>query len=49
MTRYAPRSPRNVWAVPEGKIAIHNNAEHHAEQKSDENGFRVWFDDPRDD
>jgi hypothetical protein len=24
MTRYAPRSPRNIWTVPEGKIAIHN-------------------------
>jgi hypothetical protein len=49
MTRYAPRSPRNIWTVPKGKIAIHNNAEHHAGQKSDENGFRVWFDDPHDD
>jgi hypothetical protein len=46
MTRYAPRSPRNICSAPRGKIAIHNNIEHHAGQKSEENGFRVWFDDP---
>jgi hypothetical protein len=48
MTRYAPRSPRNIWTVPKGMIAIHNNIDHHAGQKSEENGFRVWFDNPHD-
>jgi hypothetical protein len=46
MTRYAPLAPRNIWTIPKGKIAIHNHAEHHIGQKSRENGFRVWFDDP---
>jgi hypothetical protein len=46
MTRYAPSAPRNLWTIPKGKIAIHNQAAHHVGQKSGENGFRVWFDNP---
>jgi hypothetical protein len=49
MTRYAPSAPRNLWTIPKGKIAIHNHAAHHVGQKSGENGFRVWFDNPHDD
>jgi hypothetical protein len=44
MTRYAPPAPRNIWTIPKGKIAIHNHTGHHVGQKSEENGFRVWFD-----
>ena len=46
VVRYAPLAPRNIWTIPKGKIAIHNHVEHHVGQKSGENGFRVWFDDP---
>jgi hypothetical protein len=46
MTRYAPLAPKNIWTIPKGKIAIHNYVKHHVGQKSGENGFRVWFDDP---
>jgi hypothetical protein len=27
---------------------VHNRVDHHVGQKSGENGFRVWFDDPHD-
>jgi hypothetical protein len=48
MTKYAPRSPKNIWTVPKGKIVVHNRVDHHVGQKSGENGFRVWFDDLHD-
>jgi hypothetical protein len=43
--RYAPSFPKNIWTVPDGKIAIHNSAGRRAGQMSGEDGFRVWFDD----
>jgi hypothetical protein len=43
--RYAPGFPRNIWTVPQGKLAVHNSVEHHRGQLSGEEGFRVWFDD----
>jgi hypothetical protein len=48
MTNYAPTFPKNIWAVPKGKIAIHNHIDHHVGQKSGEGGFRVWFADAHD-
>jgi hypothetical protein len=48
MTGYAPTFPRNIRTVPGGSIAVHNRVAHHAGQKSGEDGFRVWFDDPHD-
>jgi hypothetical protein len=41
MMRQAVSFPKHMRTVPTGKIAVHNNAEHHRAQMSEENGFRV--------
>jgi hypothetical protein len=46
MTRYTPTFPKNILTIPKGTIAIHNIVNHHVGQRSGENGFRVWFDEP---
>jgi hypothetical protein len=45
MHREGRAFPRNIWTIPKGKIAVHNNIAHHRAQRSGESGFRVWFDD----
>jgi hypothetical protein len=46
MTRHAPTFPKNIRTIPKGRIAVHNRVDHDAGQKSGEDGFRVWFDEP---
>jgi hypothetical protein len=41
-----PKIPEEHLDNSEGKIAVHNNVARHRAQKSGENGFRVWLDDP---
>ena len=46
--RYAPTFQKNIRTIPLGKVAIDNGVDHHVGQRSSENGFRVWFDEPHD-